>query len=90
MGIQGRTIDDAVVIPRRALREMHVDGEVGARQGLWIMDGDDRLAIREAAVVWRGEETVILSNNLADGERLIVSTLGTPIEGMKLTVAAGG
>jgi RND family efflux transporter MFP subunit len=84
--IHGRTIDNAIVIPRRALREVHSEGANGARQGLWILDGDDRLATREAEVIWRTENTVIVSNGFADGERLITSTISTPIEGMKLTV----
>ncbi len=87
--IRGRTIDDAVSIPRRALREVHADGDGGAREGLWIVDADDRLAIREAEVIWRTQETVIIANAIADGERLITSTLATPIEGMKLAIAAG-
>ena len=86
--IRGRTIDDAVSIPRRALREVHADGDGGAREGLWIVDADDRLAIREAEVIWRTQETVIVANAIADGERLIISTLATPIEGMKLAIAA--
>ena len=85
--LHGRTIDDAVVIPRRALREVYVDGAHGSRPGLWIMDGDDRLEIREAEVVWRGEAKVLLANHLDDGERLVLSTLATPIEGMKLALA---
>lgn len=85
--IHGRTIRDAVVIPRRALRELQADAAGGAREGLWIMDGDDRLATREAEVVWRTEDTVIVGNSLADGERLITSPIATPIEGMKLSVA---
>ena len=84
--IRGRTIEDAVVIPRRALREVRSDGDGGAREGLWIMDADDRLEVRNAEVVWRTEETMILSDTLADGERLITSTLATPIDGMKLAV----
>jgi RND family efflux transporter MFP subunit len=84
--IHGRTIDNAIVIPRRALREVHSEGANGARQGLWILDGDDRLATHEAEVIWRTEDTVIVSNGFADGERLITSTISTPIEGMKLTV----
>ncbi len=82
--IHGRTIQDAIVIPRRALREVHMEGENGAREGLWIMNGDDRLAIRETEVVWRTEKTVIVADGLGDGERLITSALATPIEGMKL------
>ena len=94
--IHGQTIDDVFVVPRRALREVHTGGANGAREGLWIMDADDRLAIREAEVVWRGEETVIVAkrrpggaqtDHFADGDRLITSTLATPIAGMKLTVA---
>ncbi len=99
--IQGRTIDDAIVVPRRALREVHTGGDGGAREGLWIMDDDDRLAIRDAEVVWRGEDSVIvaggrpggaLRQHLGDGERLITSSIATPIEGMKLAAveAAGG
>jgi RND family efflux transporter MFP subunit len=87
--IHGRTIEDAIVIPRRALREVHVEGANGAREGLWIMNGDDRLAIREAEVVWRTEDTVMVSNGFADGERLITSTIATPIKGMRLSVAEG-
>lgn len=85
--IRGEAIEDAVVVPRRALREIHVDGSTGAREGLWIMDDDDRLVTREAEVIWRTEETVIVSNGFADGDRLITSTIATPIQGMKLSVA---
>ncbi len=90
--IQGRTVEDAIVIPRHALREVQTGGAGGAREGLWLMDSGDRLAVREAEVVWRGEETVIVANGLADGELLVTSTISTPIEGMKLTVVgrAGG
>ena len=84
--IRGRTIDNAIVVPRRALREVHLEGADGARQGLWILDGDDRLSTHEAEVIWRNEETVIVSNGFADGERLITSAISTPIEGMKLSV----
>lgn len=86
--IVGRTVEDAIVIPRRALREVHVAGANGAREGLWIMDGDDRLATREAEVIWRTEDTVFVSNGFADGERLITGAISTPIDGMKL-VAVG-
>jgi RND family efflux transporter MFP subunit len=88
--IRGRSISDAIAIPRRALREVYVDGANGARQGLWIMNGDDRLVTREAQVIWRTEKSVIVSNGFADGERLITSTISTPIEGMKLVIASGG
>ncbi|MCP4899074.1 MAG: efflux RND transporter periplasmic adaptor subunit [bacterium] len=85
--IHGKTIEDAVLIPRRALREIHVDGDNGAQEGLWIMDDDDRLSSRIAEVIWRTEQTVVVGNGFTDGARLITSSIATPIEGMKLTVA---
>ena len=88
--IRGRIIEDAIVIPRRALREVASEGPGGTREGLWLINGDDRLTIREAEVVWRGEETVMISDGLADGERLVTSKIPTPIEGMKLAVTSVG
>ena len=85
--IEGQAIDDAIVIPRRALREVQAGGADGTRPGVWMLDGDDRLAVRAVDVIWRTEETVVVAGGLDDGERVITSALATPIEGMKLTVA---
>ena len=88
--IHGRTLEDAIAVPRRALREVHGDRDNGAREGIWIMGDDGRLETRETEVIWRGEERVIVAGGLAAGERLIVSNIATPIEGMKLAVAGAG
>ncbi len=92
--IAGHTLEDVVVVPRKALREVKTGGGTGTREGLWIMDANDRLAIRVAEVVWRSETTVLTRNGFADGERIVTSILSTPIEGLKLTVvpatATGG
>lgn len=85
--IEGHTVDDVVTVPRMALREVAGRASTGTTEGLWIMDSDDRLAIREAEVIWRAEQTVLLRNGFADGERIVTSTISTPIEGMKLMVA---
>ncbi len=85
--IQGRTVSDVVTVPRKALREIEADAATGTREGLWIMDSKDRLAIRRAEVIWRTSQTVLVQDGLADGERIVTSIIATPIAGMKLTLA---
>ncbi|MDO9514498.1 MAG: efflux RND transporter periplasmic adaptor subunit [Syntrophales bacterium] len=73
--IEGPELDGVVALPRSALR----DGG-----NIWIKGGDDTLDIRAVDIVWRGESTVLLKNSMADGERIIVTDLSTPIQGMKV------
>jgi len=82
--ILGRQVDNVVAIPRRALREIQTAGSDATREGLWIMDDDDRLRTRVADVIWRAPDTILVGGGLNDGERLIVSPISTPIEGMRL------
>lgn len=78
--IEGRTISDVTPIPRSALHD-------GSR--VWIMAENDTLDIREVEVIWHEDETVFVKNNLHDGERLIISSLATPVADMRLREAAG-
>jgi RND family efflux transporter MFP subunit len=87
--IAGRTVADVVKVPRRALREVAVDGANGTREGLWIMNRDDRLETREAEVIWRTADSVFVSNGFSNGERIVTSSIPTPIEGMKLVAQSG-
>jgi len=75
--IEGPELEGVVALPRTALR----DG-----RNIWIADGNDSLDIRRMDIVWRGEETVLVRNSLADGERIIITDLSTPIQGMKVMV----
>jgi RND family efflux transporter MFP subunit len=84
--IAGRTVDNVVKVPRRALREVTVDGANGTREGLWIMNQDDRLQTCVAEVIWRNADSVLVRNGFSDGERIVTSSIPTPIEGMKLVV----
>ncbi len=88
--IQGRTVTGVVRVPRKALREIESDATTGTSEGLWIMDSDDRLAIRSAEVIWRTSQTVLVQGGLASGERIVTSIISTPIAGMKLMVAPAG
>lgn len=73
--IDAGTISDALEIPRFALRE-------GDR--LWVVGPDNTLVIREPAILWRNEDSVLCSDVLESGESLIVSDLLAPLPGMDL------
>ncbi len=71
--IQGRTVPDAVVLPRAALR--------GADQVL-VVDGEDRLRWRRVTVLRGDREGVVVSGGLAAGDRVVLSPLEAPVDGM--------
>ena len=79
--IEGPVLDDVVVVPRRALRE-------GDR--IWIMNADDKLEIREANIVWRRENDVLLRKSVDEGDRIIVSRIATPVPGLALRAERDG
>ena len=81
MLIEGPVLDDVVVVPRRALRE-------GDR--IWIMNADDKLEIREANIVWRRENDVLLRKSVDEGDRIIVSRIATPVPGLALRAERDG
>lgn len=79
--IEGRAIDDAYVVPRRALvRGDHV----------WIVDGEGRLASRRLDIAWREDDSVIVTGGLSAGDKVVLTPLALPIEGMPVVVEEGG
>ncbi len=73
--IEGAPLPDVYRIPRFALRN---DNQV------WILDGDEKLAIHPVETIWRNEEYVFVRNGIDPGDLLIISALATPVEGMQL------
>lgn len=73
--IQGRELKNVVRIARTALRD---------NRTVWILGDDGRLDIRDVDIVWRDTNTVLVKDGIKDGERLIVSDLTTPVEGMEV------
>jgi multidrug efflux pump subunit AcrA (membrane-fusion protein) len=71
--ILGRTVENVVVLPRSALHE-------GDR--VHVVDAEDRLRLREVEVLRRHREEVVLAGGLAPGERVSLSPLAAPVEGM--------
>lgn len=73
--IAGRSVPDAIVLPRAALRD-------GKR--VLVVDGEDRLRIRDVEVMRAGRERVVLRAGLAAGERVCLSPLEAVVDGMKV------
>lgn len=78
ISIEGVAVENAYHIPRSAL---HDDRFV------WIATPEGTLEIREVTINWRDAESVLISEGVKDNERLILTNLSTPINGMKLRVA---
>jgi RND family efflux transporter MFP subunit len=77
--ISGRRLEQVYTIPRYALRE---------NSSLWLTK-DEKLDIRKVDILWRDADQVIVRDGLADGERLIISDLTTPVQGMDVSIRKG-
>ena len=73
--VQGFQLTQVFRIPRVALRE---DDTV------WLVGQDSTLDIRPVTTIWRDTQTVFLDQGLKPGDRVIVSDLAAPVEGMKI------
>jgi multidrug efflux pump subunit AcrA (membrane-fusion protein) len=73
--IDAGEVENALRVPRVALRE-------GDR--IWVVGDDRRLQVLPATVLWREKETVLIANNLEDGQQLIVSDLRVALPGMEV------
>jgi len=73
--IEGATIDNVIRVPRGALR--------GNNQ-LMFIDGDNRLRIRNVEIVRADADYAYLRGGSIIGDRIITTTLESPINGMKV------
>jgi hypothetical protein len=73
--IQGRQAERVVELNRAALR----GGDT-----VYIMKADSTLEKRKVEVLWRREKVVLVSSGISAGEKVIISPLGSAIEGMLL------
>lgn len=71
--IDAPPLESAIEVPRLALR----DGDQ-----VFVVDREQKLRIREIEVAWRGASSVYVSGGLADGDRVIVSRVAAPVDGM--------
>jgi len=75
--IQGRTLENAAVIPRAALRDNNT---------VWVVDETGQLVFRRVDVARMGMNQAILRSGLADGEMVVTSGLKVVTDGMKVRI----
>jgi len=81
--IRGRHLEEAVVLPREALRADDARAQDSpAGDAVWIVDAEDRLRIRPVRVVRRAEDDVVIGAGLEPGDRVVVSALSSVVDGM--------
>ncbi|NIO28572.1 MAG: efflux RND transporter periplasmic adaptor subunit [Candidatus Latescibacteria bacterium] len=73
--IIGREVDNAVLLPRNALR---------ANNTVLVVDDNDRLRFRSVDVLRIDRESVIIGSGLDRGERVCISNLQAVTDGMKV------
>lgn len=76
--IQGTTAENIIRVPRGAVR--------GSRQLLFV-DQDNKIEIRNVDIVRSDAEYSYLQGGAVEGERIVVSALETPINGMAVRTA---
>lgn len=79
--IVGRMAEGVAVLPRAALR---TEGSE-----VLVIDRDDRLHIRPVQVLRTTRESVVIGGGLAEGERVVVSSLDAVVDGMQVRVLDG-
>ncbi len=78
--IEGSTLDGIIRVPRNALR--------GSDQLIFV-DDDSRLRIRAVEIVRSDAEYVYLTGGVAPGDRIVMTALETPVNGMKVKISEG-
>ncbi len=75
--IQGRTLENAAVIPRAALRDNNT---------VWVVDENGQLVFRRVDLARLGTQRAILRSGVEDGEQVVTSGLKVVTEGMRVRV----
>jgi RND family efflux transporter MFP subunit len=73
--IEGRSIENAVLLPRAALR---------AGDQVWVLDKDQRLHFRQVEVARISKTGVLVVDGLTTGEQVVVSQMKAVTDGMRV------
>jgi multidrug efflux system membrane fusion protein len=79
--IDGKKIEDTMVIPRIAMIE-------GDR--VWTVDDDNRLRKAQVSIAWRSDTALYIKDGLAEGTRVVTSPIALPLEGMRVEITRTG
>ena len=75
--IEGRRFRQIAVVPRSGLR---------GRSQVMVVDGESRLSFRDIEILRMTAGSIYVRAGLANGERVVVSTLDSPTDGMQVQV----
>ncbi len=77
--IAGRTAADVTVVPRQALQSQSL---------VLVVDAENRLRFRRVEVLRIEGEEALIASGLADGERVCISAIQAPVDGMTVEPVA--
>lgn len=75
--IEGRAIENSLLVPRTAIHE----GDT-----VWIVDPEGRLRLRKVTIARFEGDDVMITGGVADGESIVTSSLKIVTDGMKVNV----
>ena len=75
--IYGRTVDQALVIPRSALR---------SGNKVYLVDDKKRLNIKTVRVIYKSTNMVVIQSGLEVGQSVVISAVRNPIQGMDVLI----
>jgi len=79
--ISAGQIQHAIEVPRTALRG-------GDR--VYVIAEDSTMAVKEVTIIWRTEQSVLVSSGIQPGDRVITSRVGDAIPGTKVRTVTTG
>ncbi len=79
--LSGRIFENVYVLPRSAVR---------SDQTVWVLNEDNKLEIRPIKLAAKTEESVFVSAGISNKDRVILTYIATPIQGMELRLSKGG
>ena len=75
--IEGIVLEDVFVIPRKYYRK---------NEYVLTVDQDDKLRLRSIEVEWGDEENLAIRSGIDDGDRLCLTPLSFPVDGVSVSV----
>jgi len=75
--IQGRLLEDVVVLPRYTLQSNNI---------IWTADNEGRLRPKTVEVLTINGDNVYISSGLKDGDQVVITRLENPLNGMQVQV----
>ena len=73
--LKGKYLDNVISIPRKALRN---------NQQVWVLDGENRLQIRQVEIARRERDQLLISKGLSSDEQVVITPLSAAADGMLL------